>query len=199
MTRTTCITLGRIKRVEIKKSYAFVEFENVDDAIYAMRKASGSMLEGRTITVRQAGDECMILVWLSTCAVSQVASPFSEAAAHRWLTSRVDLAPAHVRRWSMLRTTTQMLPASAASPGTATVTGGTKTVSVTAAMTVTVATTVASAPRLAASAALMTGGATGLVLPSCLEVGRAPPVRTLCSCCHAITNAKNTTIVLPAW
>ena len=54
------LAAGKIRRVEIKKSYAFVQFETLEDAEYALRKANGSMLDGRTLAVRhslRAGEE----------------------------------------------------------------------------------------------------------------------------------------------
>lgn len=48
-----CLTCcaGKIKRVEIKKSYAFVQYENLEDAEYAMKRTHLSNLDGRTVTV----------------------------------------------------------------------------------------------------------------------------------------------------
>eukprot|EP00197_Chlamydomonas_leiostraca_P005404 CAMPEP_0202862442 /NCGR_PEP_ID=MMETSP1391-20130828/3482_1 /ASSEMBLY_ACC=CAM_ASM_000867 /TAXON_ID=1034604 /ORGANISM="Chlamydomonas leiostraca, Strain SAG 11-49" /LENGTH=260 /DNA_ID=CAMNT_0049541981 /DNA_START=18 /DNA_END=801 /DNA_ORIENTATION=+ len=42
---------GRLKRVEIKKNFAFVEYDSLDDAQYALKKMNGAQLGGRTITV----------------------------------------------------------------------------------------------------------------------------------------------------
>ncbi|KAF5833569.1 hypothetical protein DUNSADRAFT_10060 [Dunaliella salina] len=48
---------GPIKRVEIKRSYAFVQFEDIEDAMYAMKKTNFSNLMGRTITVEYVQNE----------------------------------------------------------------------------------------------------------------------------------------------
>ncbi|KAL6747989.1 hypothetical protein V8C86DRAFT_3147334 [Haematococcus lacustris] len=48
---------GRIKRVEIKKSYAFVQFEQLEDAEYAMKRSNGTQLLGRTVTVEYVQNE----------------------------------------------------------------------------------------------------------------------------------------------
>lgn len=38
---------GRLKRVQIKRNYAFVQFENVDQAADALKALSGSCLPGK--------------------------------------------------------------------------------------------------------------------------------------------------------
>lgn len=48
---------GRLKRVEIKRNYAFVQYDNVDDAKYALDKTNGTELMGRTITVEFTQNE----------------------------------------------------------------------------------------------------------------------------------------------
>lgn len=37
--------------IQIKKSYSFVQFQNVEDAIKAMERANGAQMEGRTLAV----------------------------------------------------------------------------------------------------------------------------------------------------
>ncbi|KAG2453935.1 hypothetical protein HYH02_002138 [Chlamydomonas schloesseri] len=48
---------GRLTRVQIKKSYSFVQFQNVDDAIKAMERANGAQMEGRTLAVEYVQNE----------------------------------------------------------------------------------------------------------------------------------------------
>eukprot|EP00195_Chlamydomonas_chlamydogama_P007005 CAMPEP_0202893732 /NCGR_PEP_ID=MMETSP1392-20130828/3259_1 /ASSEMBLY_ACC=CAM_ASM_000868 /TAXON_ID=225041 /ORGANISM="Chlamydomonas chlamydogama, Strain SAG 11-48b" /LENGTH=275 /DNA_ID=CAMNT_0049578173 /DNA_START=93 /DNA_END=920 /DNA_ORIENTATION=- len=48
---------GSIKRVEIKKNYAFVQFDSIDDAIKALEATNGRKLSGRTITVEYTQNE----------------------------------------------------------------------------------------------------------------------------------------------
>lgn len=47
----TCCRYGPLKRVQIKRNYAFVEFSNLPDAIDAQKDLHGSFWHGRTITV----------------------------------------------------------------------------------------------------------------------------------------------------
>lgn len=49
--RLVHVAAGRLRRVEIKRNYGFVEYENLDDAAYALKKMNGSELDGRTLTV----------------------------------------------------------------------------------------------------------------------------------------------------
>ncbi|KAG2434118.1 hypothetical protein HXX76_007845 [Chlamydomonas incerta] len=48
---------GRLTRVQIKKSYSFVQFQNVEDAIKAMDRANGAQMEGRTLAVEYVQNE----------------------------------------------------------------------------------------------------------------------------------------------
>lgn len=42
---------GRIVRVNIRRNYAFVEFESIEEATEAMKRTDGSLLMGRVLTV----------------------------------------------------------------------------------------------------------------------------------------------------
>lgn len=44
---------GRLKRVQIKRNYAFVQFENVDQAADALKALSGTHLPGTPHTCKQ--------------------------------------------------------------------------------------------------------------------------------------------------
>lgn len=48
---------GHLKRVQIKKNYAFVQFDNVDEAERAVQGTNGSDLLGRRITVEFTQNE----------------------------------------------------------------------------------------------------------------------------------------------
>ncbi len=42
---------GRLTRVDIKRNYGFVEFQDLEDAITAQRKTHQASFNGRTLTV----------------------------------------------------------------------------------------------------------------------------------------------------
>ncbi|KAF5832105.1 hypothetical protein DUNSADRAFT_12154 [Dunaliella salina] len=48
---------GPLRRVEIKRNYAFVQYDTVDDAAYALKKTNATVLLGRTITVEFCQNE----------------------------------------------------------------------------------------------------------------------------------------------
>ena len=48
---------GRLLRVQIKRNYAFVQFETVDQAAEALKRTHGSELMGRPLTVEFVANE----------------------------------------------------------------------------------------------------------------------------------------------
>ncbi|GMH32520.1 hypothetical protein BSKO_00354 [Bryopsis sp. KO-2023] len=48
---------GRLTRVHIRRNYAFVQYDNVDEAAEAKKKTDGSELMGRTLTVEFVANE----------------------------------------------------------------------------------------------------------------------------------------------
>lgn len=48
---------GRLQRVQIKRNYAFVQFETVDQAAEALKRTHGSELMGRPLTVEFVANE----------------------------------------------------------------------------------------------------------------------------------------------
>uniref|UniRef100_A0A6S8I3C5 RRM domain-containing protein n=1 Tax=Dunaliella tertiolecta TaxID=3047 RepID=A0A6S8I3C5_DUNTE len=48
---------GPLRRVEIKRNYAFVQYDTIDDAEYALKKTNATVLLGRTITVEFCQNE----------------------------------------------------------------------------------------------------------------------------------------------
>lgn len=48
---------GRLQRVQIKRSYAFVEFKNIDDAMDAFNRTQNIELHGKRLTVEYASTE----------------------------------------------------------------------------------------------------------------------------------------------
>lgn len=45
---------GSIKNIQLKRGYAFIEFEDYKDAEYAIKEMDGRKLEGQRIVVQQA-------------------------------------------------------------------------------------------------------------------------------------------------
>ncbi|KAG1678048.1 hypothetical protein FOA52_000844 [Chlamydomonas sp. UWO 241] len=48
---------GRIKRIEIKKNFAFIQYDDIKDAIRALESENGKQFKGRTITVEYVQNE----------------------------------------------------------------------------------------------------------------------------------------------